>query len=473
MSAQPESTAAARAAAEPAISVAARVRSGRLSAESVTSAALARIRTHNPTLNCFTTVLEEQALTDARRLDARIAAGEDPGPLAGVPVGVKDLFDVQGVVTRAGSKILADGAPAASDAVLVRRLKAAGAILVGCQNMDEFAYGFTTENAHYGATHNPHDPERVAGGSSGGSAAAVAATLVALSLGSDTNGSIRVPASFCGVFGLKPTFGRLPRTGSFPFVHDLDHVGPFARTAADLALAYDVLQGQDGGDAACTARPIETASPQLADGIDALRAGVLDGWFQEGASDEALAAVERTAGAFRSRINVTLPAAQRARAAAFCLTAAAGAALHLGRLRSRPQDFDPATRDRLLAGALLPATVVMQVQRLRRWFAAEAAKLFEKVDVLLAPCTPDVAPRIGQKTMSLRGVEVPTRPNIGLYTQPISFIGLPVAAVPLWSADGLPIGVQVIAPAWAEIRALRVAAALERQGIVSSQRIAS
>jgi AtzE family amidohydrolase len=454
-----------------AIHLAARVRRAELSAEAVTSAALARIRTHDPTLNCFTTVLYEQALTDARRIDARIAAGEDPGALAGVPVGVKDLFDVRGIATRAGSKILAAGGPAASDAVLVRRLKGAGAILVGCQNMDEFAYGFTTENAHFGPTHNPHDLQRVAGGSSGGSAAAVAAALVSLSLGSDTNGSIRVPASFCGVFGLKPTFGRLPRTGSFPFVHDLDHVGPFARTAIDLALAYDALQGHDSGDPACAMRPIEPASPLLADGIDTLRAGVLDGWFQEGASDAALAALARVAGAFGSCATVSLPEAKRARAAAFCLTAASGAALHLERLKSRPQDFDPATRDRLLAGALLPATVVVQAQRLRRWFAAQAARLFEKVDVLLAPCTPDVAPRIGQNMMSWGGVEVPTRPNLGLYTQPISFIGLPVVAVPLSNARGLPIGVQVITPPWQEARGLRVAAELERQGIVSAQRI--
>jgi AtzE family amidohydrolase len=457
--------------ADTAVDLAARVRRGELSAEAVTSAALARIRTLNPTLNCFTTVLYEQALTDARRLDARIAAGEDPGVLAGVPVGVKDLFDARGVVTRAGSKILAEGGPASSDAVLVRRLKAAGAILLGCQNMDEFAYGFTTENSHYGVTHHPHDPQRVAGGSSGGSAAAVAAALVPLSLGSDTNGSIRVPASFCGVFGLKPTFGRLPRTGTFPFVHDLDHVGPFARTATDLALAYDSLQGHDASDPACAPRPIEAASPLPADGVDTLRAGLLDGWFEEGASDTALAAVARVAGAFRLRATVSLPEAKRARAAAFCLTAASGATLHLERLRTRPQDFDPATRDRLLAGALLPATVVIQAQRLRRWFAAQAAMLFEKVDVLLAPCTPDVAPRIGQNTMSLRGIEVPTRPNMGIYTQPISFIGLPVVAVPLWSASGLPIGVQLITPAWQEARALRVAAALERHGIVSARRI--
>src|SRR6201999_567057 len=221
------------------------------------------------------------------------------------------------------------------------RLRRAGAVLVGCQNMDEFAYGFSTENAHYGATHNPHDPRRIAGGSSGGSAASVAAGMVSISLGSDTNGSIRVPASFCGVFGLKPTFGRLPRPGSFPFVHDLDHLGPFAANVADLALAYDTLQGHDACDPACSGRPVELAGPELNRGIAGLKAGVLEGWFENGASDAALAAVRRVAAAFGPISKVTLPEANRARAAAFCMTAASGAALHLQRLKSRPRDFDP------------------------------------------------------------------------------------------------------------------------------------
>jgi AtzE family amidohydrolase len=457
-----------------AVETARRVRARELSAEAVTRAALDRIRLRNPTLNCFTTVLGERALEDARRLDRQLQAGVDPGPLAGVPFGVKDLFDVTGVVTLAGSRILADGAPAIADATLVRRLKQAGAVLLGCQNMDEFAYGFTTENAHYGATRNPHDPQRVAGGSSGGSAAAVAAGLVPLSLGSDTNGSIRVPAAYCGIFGLKPTFGRLPRTGTFPFVHDLDHLGPFAAGVEDLALAYDLLQGPDAGDPACATRAPEPALPRLQDDIAGLRTGVLGGWFEETASDDARAAVERVARALGmaagSVTRVVLPETRRARAAAFCLTCASGAALHLQRLRARPHDFDPATRDRFFAGTLLPATVLAQAQRLRRWFAAQAAALFERVDVLLAPATPDVAPLLGQKTMYLRGVEVPTRPNIGLYTQPLSFIGLPVVAVPLWTAGGLPLGVQIVAPPWQEALALRVAAHLERAGIVTSSR---
>lgn len=456
----------------PAHEIAARVRAGEVTAEWVTLRALERVHERNPMLNCFTAVLAEHALEDARRVDRLVGGGADPGPLAGVPFGVKDLFDVAGVVTLAGSKILAGNAPARADATLVRRLRHAGAVLLGCQNMDEFAYGFTTENAHYGVTRNPHDPARVAGGSSGGSAAAVAAGLVALSLGSDTNGSIRVPASFCGVFGLKPTFGRLPRTGSFPFVHDLDHLGPFARCTRDLASTYDLLQGHDAGDAACAKRPAEHAAPGLDAGVPGLRVGVLGEWFSEGASDDALDAVARVARELGNAASVVLPEARRARAAAFCLTCASGAELHATRLAERAHDFDPATRDRFLAGTLLPATVLAKAQRLRRWFAAAAQQLFTRVDILLAPATPVVAPLVGQKTLRLGGIEVPARPNIGLYTQPISFIGLPVVSVPLWTGSGLPIGVQVIAPPWQEALALRVAARLERSGLAASRQTA-
>lgn len=453
------------AAGEFAYQIAARVRAREVSAREVVRGALEQIARLDGGLGCFSAVLTAQAMDEAARVDNLIADGVDPGPLAGVPFGVKNLFDVAGVVTVAGSKILAGNAPARRDAPLVQRMRAAGAVLVGCQNMDEFAYGFTGENAHHGATRNPHDPARVAGGSSSGSAAAVAANLTPLALGSDTNGSIRVPASFCGIFGLKPTFGRLPRTGSFPFVHDLDHLGPFARCAVDLALAYDVLQGHDTGDPACAVRLVEPASSGLQQGIAGLRAGVLGEWFAEGASQEALDAVERVAGAFDTADRVVLPEARRARAAAFCITCASGAALHHDRLRTRPEDFDPATRDRFYAGTLLPATVLAKAQRLRRWFADGARALFEHVDILLAPATPVVAPLIGQKTMLLGGLEVPARPNIGIYTQPISFIGLPVVAVPVWNRGQMPIGVQVIAPPWQEARALRVAAHLERVGI--------
>src|SRR6186713_1972729 len=210
------------------------VTDGKLSALAATEAALGRIAKHDSVLNSFTDVTADRARAKARAVDAAIAAGQKVGPLAGVPFAVKNLFDVKGLSTRAGSKINRDLSPASRDATLVERMEAAGAVLTGALNMGEYAYDFTGENVHDGPSRNPHDPTRMSGGSSGGSGTAVAAGLVAASLGSDTNGSIRVPASFCGLFGLKPTFGRLSRAGAFPFCASLDHVGPLARSALDL-----------------------------------------------------------------------------------------------------------------------------------------------------------------------------------------------------------------------------------------------
>jgi AtzE family amidohydrolase len=425
--------------------------------------ALARIDAGNPSHNAFTTVLAERARHQAASVDALLAVRRDPGPLAGVSFGVKDNYDIAGRTTTAGSLINGSLPPATADAVLVRRLVRAGAVLVGTQNMDEFAYGFTTENAHFGPTRNPLDPERSAGGSSGGSAAAVAAGLCDFALGTDTNGSIRVPASFCGIFGLKPTFGRLPRTGTFPFVHDLDHLGVFARNTVDLALVYDVLQGHDPGDLACAQRRTEPTLPLLGEPF-AGRTAILGGWFDQMADEQGREAVALIAQALGAEDMVTLAGAAQARAAAFLLTCASGGNLHRESLRRRAGDFDPATRDRLLAGALLPADTVLQAQRVRTIFGEAARNLFRSYDLLLAPASPCSAPLLGQPTIRVARHDVPTRANIGLLTQPISFIGLPVVAVPV--RNGLmPIGVQLIAPPWREDLALRAAAHLERVGL--------
>jgi AtzE family amidohydrolase len=449
-------------------SIAASVRRQDVSARSVVVAALERIAEQNPILNGFTSVIGEQALSDADAVDRAIADGNDPGPLAGVPFGVKDLFDVAGLTTLAGSKINAERLPATQDATLVTRLKQAGAILVGAQNMDEYAYGFVTENSHYGPSRNPHDLKRMTGGSSGGSAASVAGGLVPLSLGSDTNGSIRVPASLCGIFGLKPTFGRLSRARTYPFVHSLDHLGPFARSTRDLALAFDLMQGADADDPACTQRPAVPTLPELTKGIDGLRIAVADGYFAQGAEPEVLSAVETIATVLGATERFMIPEAHRARAAAFLITGSEGSNLHLDDLRTRPQDFDPATRDRFLAGALIPATWYLQAQRFRSWYRDRVRELFTHVDIILAPATPCPAPLIGQTTLVLDGEEMPLRPNLGLYTQPLSFIGLPIVAIPVQQPGGLPIGVQVIAAPYNEALALRVAAFLEAKGVVSA-----
>src|SRR6266513_3063731 len=439
----------------------------KISALAVTEAALARIAKHNPVLNAFTDVTADRARAKARAIDAAIAAGQNAGPLAGVPFAVKNLFDVQGLSTRAGSKINRDLAPSPRDATLIERLEAAGAVLVGALNMGEYAYDFTGENAHDGPSRNPHDLSRMTGGSSGGSGGAVAGGLVPLALGSDTNGSIRVPASFCGIFGLKPTYGRLSRARSFPFVASLDHLGPFARSVADLALAYDVMQGPDADDAACTTRPAEPVTPLLTQDVGTLRIAVAGGYFQNNVFPEAVEAVARIATALGTTRTVEIPEAARARAAAYVISTTEGASLHLDRLRKRPNDFDPAVRDRLIAGAMVPAPFVDKAQKFRRWYRAQVLELFRSIDVIVAPATPCTAPKLGQATFVLDGVELPVRANIGIHTQPISFIGLPVVAVPV-PLEPMPIGVQIIAAPWREDIALRVARALERAGVVAA-----
>jgi 1-carboxybiuret hydrolase len=445
--------------------IAAGVASGRTTASAVMDACLERIARLNPVLNAFTAVLADRARARAAAIDA---SGDTAGPLAGVPFAVKNLIDVAGLATVAGSKINRDHPVASADAPLVARLEAAGAILVGALNMGEYAYDFTGENVHDGPSRNPHDTARMTGGSSGGSGSAVGGGLVPLALGSDTNGSIRVPASFCGLFGLKPTYGRLTRAGSFPFVSSLDHLGPLARTVADLATAYDAMQGYDANDPVCVDRPADPVLGKLQQDAGGLRVAMAGGYFQAGASVEALAALKAVAGALGVSDTVLIPEAQRARSAAYIISTTEGAALHLQRLRTRPGDFDADVRDRLIAGALVPAAAVVQAQKFRRWYQAEVLRLFEHFDAIVAPATPCVAPMIGQKTFVLDGKEMPLRPNIGVYTQPISFIGLPVVVAPIPVAGGLPIGVQVITAPWREDLALRIARTLETAGVAAA-----
>ena len=389
------------------------------------TATLGAIVERDRDINAFTGVTDERALAQARR----IQMGAIAGPLAGVPFAVKNLFDVQGFTTLAGSKINRDLPPAARDATLITRLEAAGAVLVGTLNMDEYASGFTTENTHYGPTRNPHDRERVSGGSSGGSAAAVAAGTVPLTLGSDTNGSIRVPASYCGVWGLKPTYGRLPRAGTFPFVASLDHVGPIARDLDLLAAAYDAMQGFDPRDPACSDRAPQPVGGLR--GIDGLRIARAAGFFEENCEPGIFAMIGEAS------------------------------ARHLPDLRTRPQDFEPLIIDRLRAGALVPAAWLVQAQRVRRRAWRETMRLFESVDVILAPATPVTAQRIGAHVFTVRGVEMPARPNTGMLTQPVSCLGLPAICAPVGKLEGLPVGMQIIAAPWREDLCFRVARAIE------------
>jgi AtzE family amidohydrolase len=432
------------------------VRSGRRSAAAIASDAIARIRERDAGVGAVTRLLEERALADAAAVDVKIAQGEDPGPLAGVPFGVKDLFDVAGIATTAGSAMRRNRPPAAKDAEAISRLQAAGAVLVATLNMDELAYGFATVNAFYGTTRNPHDRNRLAGGSSGGSAAAVAAGLLPFTLGSDTNGSIRIPAALCGVYGLKPTHGSLPMEGVVPFVDSFDDIGPMTGSLDDLQLIYEILRGGK----------IDAGSPEL------LKVGRLGGWFTRNLSADMADTLDRIALALAAD-EVEFPEVAAARSAAFVMTAVEGGTLHLPDLCQRALDFDPATRDRLIAGAMVPASAYRDAERFRAWFRAQVATIFDRFDVLIAPVTGDVAPRIDHPFVEVDGALMPARSHLGLFTQPLSFIGLPVLAVPLARPGSLSLGIQLIAAPGGEARLFALARRFVEDGLIDAQMLHS
>ena len=442
---------------------------GEISATEVVAKTMTFIERRNPAVNAFTEVLQERARLRAESLDQR-ERGSKPLDLAGVPFAVKNLFDISGITTVAGSKINRANPPATQDALVIQRLEARGAILVGALNMGEYAYDFSGENVHDGPCRNPWALDRMAGGSSSGSGAAAAAGMVPLTLGTDTNGSIRVPSSLCGVFGLKPTFGRIPRTGVFPFSDSLDHVGPIARGLDDLALAYNGIQGYSATDHVCVDRPVENIEVSAGSDDRPVRVGLLGDFFDVEEMQAAKRALEIVASALgNSASSVTgcsLPLAEAARSAAFLITNVEGASFHRDRLLEDADAFDPDTRDRFIAGSLLPAAWYIQAQRVRALFAQQAASLFKDFDVLIAPATPTSAPNIGQRTMQLAGAEVNVRANLGIFTQPLSCIGLPVLSAPVNVESGLPIGIQVIAAPWREDLCFHVTRTLMRLGAV-------
>ena len=427
------------------------VRTGSRTAESVTLDALDRIAQLNPQLRAVTRTLTDRALRRARFVDSQVARGIDPGMLAGVPFGVKDLFDIAGLPNTAGAQMRQAAPCAHEDAAAICRLEAAGAVLVATLNMDAYAYGFVTDNAFHGITRNPNDIERFAGGSSGGSAAAVAGQILPLTLGSDTNGSIRVPAALCGIYGLKPTHNGLPMDGVFPFVQSLDDIGPFASSLADLKLSYEVLQG-------ARLDPLSPAS---------LRVGRLDGWFNQNLDAglvTALVAIDRVLGGLPV---VDLAEAESARSAAFVLTAMEGGAGHIDSLRRAAMAYDPGVRDRLIAGALLPTPVLREMQAFRTMFTGRINEVFERFDVLLAPAVGCRAPRIDDPYIDVRGSRVPARSHLGMLTQPLSFAGLPVLAAPL-PVTGLPLGVQLVGAPGSESKLFALAEMLQGQCLLGS-----
>ena len=434
------------------------VRERAVSASEVVARTLARIALLNPAINALTDVAERRAREQAQAIDVLLDRGQDPGPLAGVPFVVKANIDVRDLVTTAGSRLHAQDAPARRDAAVVAALTQAGAVCMGAANMDEFGLGGTTENACFGPTRNPHDLARTAGGSSGGPAAAVAAGMVPFSIGSDGLGSVRLPASLCGVYGLRPTRDRFSNVGVLGAGGSLSTPGPFARSAHDLALVIDAVVGNDDAQSALA----QTS------GAPTLRIGVADGYFEQNLDDDAGAAVMAIARTLRATRRVRYPEAALARAAATLVFAAEGGHAYLDLLRTRGDEFDPRTRDRFLAHALLPAAWYLRAQAFRAWHREQVLALLGDVDVILFPATPCVAPPLGTPTIRINGLEQPTGPSLGVFAQPLAPTGCPVLTVPVARREGLPLGVQLLARPHAEADLVRIAAWLESEGAVAA-----
>jgi len=467
-----------------ALAVAAGVRAGALSAAAVVEDHLGRITAAEPGLHAFNTVTAGEARRAAAGIDAAVAAGRDPGPLAGVPVALKDNLCTRGVTTTCSSSILEHWVPP-YDATVVRRLAAAGAVSVGKTNLDEFAMGSSTENSAFGPTRNPHDPERVPGGSSGGSAAAVAAGMAAVALGSDTGGSIRQPAALCGVVGAKPTYGLVSRYGLVAFASSLDQIGPLARSVADAALVLDVIAGHDPADSTSLPGPPPVASARLGEGVDGLRVGVVRELANaEGISPDVMArtreAADVLAGAGAKVAEVSVPAAVYG-LSAYYLIAPAEASSNLARydgvryglraeggditemyLRTRSAGFGAEVKRRIMLGTYALSAgyydaYYRKAQQVRTLIISDFDAAYQDFDALLAPSAPGVAFALGAKSADPLAMYLND-----VCTVPSNLAGHPAISVPFGTGEGgLPVGVQVLAPALGETVMFQVAAALE------------
>jgi aspartyl-tRNA(Asn)/glutamyl-tRNA(Gln) amidotransferase subunit A len=442
---------------------AAAMRRREISSAELTTAALQRIERLNPSTNAVQTVMADAARERAKQADEELARGEGRGPLHGIPIAVKDLFCTKGVRTTGGSKLFEDRVPD-YDATVVERLRAGGAVLVGKTGMHELAYGITSSNPHFGAIRNPWDRDRIPGGSSGGSGAAVAAGMVAMAMGSDTGGSIRIPAAYCGVVGLKPSYGRVSRYGAMPLGFSLDHMGPLARSVRDAGAVLNVIAGFDPRDDTSSRRPVENYVPDIEPSIRGLRIGLPENFYFERLDpdvDAAVRAALHSAESYGAEIvPLRVPDISAINTVARVILLAEASAL-LEPYVDRRDQIGPDVLALLDQGRLLPATDYINAQRLRRAMQREFAGLWSRVDCLFTPTTPITAPRIGETTVTLAGEDEDVRLATTRLVRAINPLGLPAVSIPC-GADrrGLPIGLQIVGRPFAEALILRVAQAL-------------
>ena len=432
----------------------------------VTRAVLDQIAAVNHRLNAFLTITGDEALAAARRVERAIRAGRYKGALHGVPVSVKDLVQTAGIRTTCGSRILADWIPDA-DATVIRRFREAGAILIGKTHLHEFAYGPTNLNPHYGPARNPWDPDRMTGGSSGGSGVAVATGCSYASIGTDTGGSVRIPAALCGIVGLKPTYGRISRAGIFPLSWSQDHAGPLTRTVADAALTLQALAGFDPADPGSSRQPVPNFLRGLTAGVKGLRLGVPQEFFWDEVDPEVAARVRKAiavlAGLGASVREVSWPMAADPKAISFLIMGAEAFSVHELWLKERPEDYGPDVRQRLAQGATILAADYLRAQRLRRRFIESLDVVFAKCDVLLTPTAPVAAPGLKEASLQWPSGSETLTAALPRLTRAFNLTGTPALSVPCgFTTGGLPIGLQIAGRAFDEATVLRVGSAYEQ-----------
>lgn len=436
------------------------LRKKEISPVEVTKACLERINSLDSKINAFITVLPEKALKTARLMEKEILKGKYRGLLHGIPYAAKDLFFTKGIRTTCGSKILKDFVPN-YDATVISRLNSAGAILLGKLNMHEFAYGTTSVNPHYGPVHNPWNKERITGGSSGGSAAALVCSFAFLALGTDTGGSIRIPSALCGVSGLKPTFGRISKYGVYPLCWSLDHPGPMAKIVADLAIALNTLAGYDPSDPLSVQKTVPNYQRALAKELKGIRIGVPKEYYFDHLEVEVQQAVAQAIKDLKKTgakiLSISIPHLSEFSAAAFISLLAEGAACLEKWHKTRAGDLGKDVLGRLNLGAAIKATQYLQAQRIRRIAQETFREVFNKVDVLITPQLPIVAPLIGQETVSIGDFSEGVASALTRFTRIFNLTGLPTISIPCGSSSsGLPIGLQIVGKAFDEETILRI-----------------
>jgi aspartyl-tRNA(Asn)/glutamyl-tRNA(Gln) amidotransferase subunit A len=438
-----------------------KIRSGETSPSEIVRLLLEQIHRTDDKLKAYVTVCEESASKLAEAAELQLSAGQDLGPLHGLPISIKDLYETEGIRTTCGSKLMQDYIPK-TDSTVVKRLKLNGAIVLGKTNTHEFALGGITP-----PTRNPWNLNHVPGGSSGGSAAAIAVSSAIASTGSDTGGSIRIPASFCGVVGLKPTYGRVSRAGIFPESWSLDHAGPITRRVEDTALLLKITAGRDELDPTSSELPVPDYVARLKDGVDGLRIGVPSNYFFEQCHEEVSGAVDFAMELLKdlgcSATDFEFPHIPEIMAAYTTLDSCEASAYHEREIEKRADDFQPDVRLLLENGLFIPATYYIQAQRVRAMIFPTIMSLFKQFDAIVTPSEPIVAPEVGQQTVRFGDVEESVDSALVRYLAPFNLTGLPALSIPCgFSKGGLPIGMQIIGKAYDETTVLRIGHAYEQ-----------